>query len=361
MSLNIPSYSDLALEQLDIVNLPTDRDWVIQGGPGTGKTVMAIFRAQQTAENGRTLILVYNRPLKLFLRKAVEGLNCEVQTYHEWLDAIYYECFEKKAPRASKKYKHDYVQIEQDFKEVGIIYDHIIIDEAQDFPIELVRIAKSVSKHITCFIDPNQKIGEKKTDTVQLVKTICVEAPYVLTKNFRNTKQIRDVSALFCQDGVPAHSFISGSKPTMVHCTSRSSWEKYILEFCRKNKNSSIGIIFDAKTFDLYWNYKYFRDRIEEIMPVQLYINGKGNLNFLKNGVKMLTFGTVKGLEFDHVIISEINKLYTPKDISRYLSKVYVAASRTRNELKILYSGEEGEAFKRIQLSRELFDWEEYE
>ena len=170
MSFSIPSYSDLVLEQLDIINLPTNRNWVIQGGPGTGKTVMAIFRAQQVSKYKKTIILVYNRPLKLFLEKAVQGTKCEVKTYHEWLADVYYDCFGSKSFPHVSRYDPDYAQIEQDLRNVSVRFDHTIIDEAQDCPIELVRTVKRLSKNITCFVDPNQEILKTRLILLSLLR-----------------------------------------------------------------------------------------------------------------------------------------------------------------------------------------------
>lgn len=89
MGFIIPDYASLDPEQKEILNLNVSKNWVIQGGPGTGKTVLAIYRAAQLAKYGKTVLLVYNRPLKLFLAEAVESKGCEVKTYNEWVtDAL---------------------------------------------------------------------------------------------------------------------------------------------------------------------------------------------------------------------------------------------------------------------------------
>ncbi len=368
MSFYIPNYSDLVLEQLDIINLSTDRDWVIQGGPGTGKTVMAIFRAQQVAKYKKTVILVYNRPLKLFLEKAVKGTRCEVKTYNEWLADVYYECFGSKTFPHISKYDPDYPQIERELFNVGVRFDHTIIDEAQDCPIELVRTVKRLSKNITCFVDPNQEILNNKTNSTQLIKTICVEAPYLLTRNFRNTKQVRDASTVFCQDGTPARAFIQGNKPTMVKCTDYDDQTDYICQFCLNNRESTIGIIVDPGPtgYKLWKTYEELNDRLGSFMPVQMYkamVNT--DFDFSQTGVQIFSYGTMKGLEFDHVIIPRIDAVYASDDTKKNFNQLYVATTRPRKDLKIVYFRENSnskwiDAFSKITPHRELFNWEVY-
>ena len=213
MGFKLPNGGDLSEEQLDIINLPPKKDWVIKGAPGTGKTVMAIYRAGQVSKkaNKPVLMLVYNNPLMRFLSTAVKGnyyRNVQISTYHQWLYNIYKECGLGKVPK--NEIDHNWTRIGYDLADLGKRYAHVIIDEAQDFPIDLLKILKQLSDHMTCFIDPNQAIEFDKTDTYKAIKTLCVEAPYKLTRNFRNTKPIRDLSALYCRDGEPAPSSIPG-------------------------------------------------------------------------------------------------------------------------------------------------------
>ena len=59
MSFQLPGKNKLSKEQLDIINLPTKNSWVIVGGPGTGKTVMAFYRAAQIDSDSEIPLLVY--------------------------------------------------------------------------------------------------------------------------------------------------------------------------------------------------------------------------------------------------------------------------------------------------------------
>ena len=90
MGFKLPNGGDLSEEQLDIINLPTTKDWVIKGAPGTGKTVMAIYRAGQASQASKgkpVLMLVYNNPLMSFLSTAVQGnyYKNDCNTTHNYL------------------------------------------------------------------------------------------------------------------------------------------------------------------------------------------------------------------------------------------------------------------------------------
>ena len=184
---------------------------------------MAVYRAAQIGKKKKILMLVYNKPLQLYIETAVSDPkydNCEVKTYHQWVSDFYKRELRGVPVPKFDTYTHDWDTILVQCADIGKVYDHVIIDEAQDFPTKLIQLLKMISKNITCFVDPDQAIEEDKTNTAQLLTTICVEAPYELTHNFRNTKPIRDVSTLFCNEnnGDPVDSDIHGKLPVIEKC-----------------------------------------------------------------------------------------------------------------------------------------------
>ena len=136
-------------------------------------------------------------------------------TYHQWVNNIYSEYSLGKFPKDGGN-DPDWAAITSQLSKIGKKYAHVIIDETQDFPIELLKILKKLSDYMTCFIEPNQAIEVGKTDIYKAIKALWVESPYKLTKNFRSTKLIRDLSALYCKDGELAPSDAPGKKTVIT-------------------------------------------------------------------------------------------------------------------------------------------------
>lgn len=363
MGFKLPNGSDLSKEQLDIINLPTSKDWVIKGAPGTGKTVMAIYRAGQLARKEKVLLLVYNRPLMLFLSTAIKGeyfKNCVVSTYHQWLSDFYKEEFHEPYPRLSQ-WEPDWEEIEMDTGAVPVpYYDHVIVDEAQDFPIELLRILKYLSSNITCFIDPNQAIEAGKTSTIDAIKEICVEAPYTLTRNFRNTKEIRDFSAIFCNDGVPAKALSSGKKPIIIQCDDYDDQTKEMVRIILQNKEKSIGVIVNSKNLERV--FKSLDKELDDDVDMELYKTMRSTIDFDVDGVKIVSYGTMKGLEFDIVLLPRFEKVKSTDDEVADLNRIYVATSRPLSELYLFYfddfiTSNWIDTFGPIKRNRNLLEW----
>ncbi len=367
MGFKLPNGGDLSEEQLDIINLPTTKDWVIKGAPGTGKTVMAIYRAGQASQASKgkpVLMLVYNNPLMRFLSTAVQGnyyKSVEVMTYHQWVNDIYREYRLGNIPRDGDD--HDWKAIASRLSGIGKEYAHVIIDEAQDFPIELLKILKRLSDHMTCFIDPNQAIEIGKTDTYDAIKALCVEAPYKLTKNFRNTKPIRELSALYCKDGEPAPSDTPGKKPVIMKCVSGDfdDQNRKMVDIIKRNKEKSIGIIVNHKALNRTFN------SMQELLPsdviVQMHKSMTQNrIDFDKPGVKILSYGTMKGLEFDIVLLPMFDKIDMQDGGTVDANRAYVAVTRPVNELYIFYWSERPSPGKintmtALTTHRELLEW----
>ncbi|MCR4651886.1 MAG: DUF2075 domain-containing protein [Lachnospiraceae bacterium] len=367
MGFKLPNGSELSEEQLDIINLPTTRDWVIKGAPGTGKTVMAIYRAGQASHVSAgkpVLMLVYNNPLMRFLSTAVRGnyyKNVKVLTYHQWLNDIYREYDLGYIPKEGDD--HDWETVAFDLSGIGKKYAHVIIDEAQDFSIELLKILKRLSDHMTCFIDPNQAIEIAKTDTYDAIKALCVESPYKLTKNFRNTKQIRDLSALYCKDGEPAPTNIQGKKPVIMKCVPGGfdDQNRKMVDIIKRNKEKNIGIIVNPSALNN--TFKSLRNLLSSDVIVQMHKPKTDfKIDFDKLGVKIVSYGTMKGLEFDIVLLPMFDKIEMKDGSTVDANRAYVAVSRPVNELYLFYWSERPSPGKintmtALTLNRGMLDW----
>lgn len=344
MSFQLPNGNDLTIEQLDIINLPTNEDWVIKGGPGTGKTVMAVYRAAQIGRKKKILMLVYNKPLQLYIETAVSGpayKNCEIKTYHQWISDFYKKEFPRQSVPKFGSFDHDWDTILEQCDGLGIKYDHVIIDEAQDFPIELIRLLKQLSKNITCFVDPDQAIEEDKTDTADMLTTICTESPYELTRNFRNTKPIRDVSTIFCNlnNGEPVDSDIDGELPVIEECDDYDDMNEKMALVIDQNKGKNIGIIVNKKSVNR--TYNELKQSLVAIsdgnINIEYYKPPNNLIDFNIDGVKILTYGTMKGLEFDIVLMPRIEKISSTGDKFTDYNRLYVAVTRAQSELHMYY------------------------
>ena len=99
--MRLPSYQELSKEQDEINDLPLDGNWLVTGPPGTGKTVMALYRTEMLDEQDRkVLVLMWSRLLKMYVQEATEELNLDenqVANFDAWFKG-YWSSFWRRSP-----------------------------------------------------------------------------------------------------------------------------------------------------------------------------------------------------------------------------------------------------------------------
>lgn len=200
-------------EQIEAFSrLRAQRGGLIIGGAGTGKTVLAVARAQQLAKDGfRTLLVCYNELLGLELSERV-GQTPELTagTFHSL-------CLrEANRARISISSPHDQAWWEDEAPSLLIdacsrnetIYDAIVVDEGQDFSPIWLDALRCVTHGVEeapffVFADPRQDLWRRGWD-------LDADYPFVwqLTRNMRNTLPIaKRVAAILGGDeqgrGIP--------------------------------------------------------------------------------------------------------------------------------------------------------------
>lgn len=182
-------------EQIEAFSrLRAQRGGLIIGGAGTGKTVLALARAQQLAKDGfRTLLVCYNELLGAELSARVgQSPQLAAGTFHSL-------CL-REARRASLSFSsmRDKAWWEDEAPSLLIDacsrneteYDAIVVDEGQDFSPTWLDALKCVTRGVEeapffVFADPRQDLWRRGWD-------IASNYPFVwqLTRNMRNTLPI---------------------------------------------------------------------------------------------------------------------------------------------------------------------------
>ena len=346
----LPNYSELTDSQREILNLPGGKNHVVTGAPGTGKSVLAVYRASDMHKAGmKVLLLVYNKPLMLYISSAVDelGLNADVKTWNSWISSFYNEHFGHKPPDIlGIPFTFDWERIKQDFQSIGAHYDHIIIDEAQDFPIELIEALRIISSGISCFMDENQTIADNHTTYQDAVMALNVPTKHTLHENFRNPKEIFDFAKLYSNGGnlaEPIHSI--NHKPEMVKCISFST-DELISKMVGYIRNQmcgcrSIGVFVKPQSVEsTYDELNLCLNRHDDPDVFRYSAMAHTDVDFDKDGVFVLSFGTMKGLEFDGVLIPKFERIKSRNDKKLDRNIIYVATTRASKELVCFYNND---------------------
>ncbi|MDR1775853.1 MAG: DUF2075 domain-containing protein [Actinomycetes bacterium] len=358
MAFKLPNWSELSKVQRETLELDTGKSWVIPGSPGTGKSVLALYRAVELiGKRKKVLFLVYNKNLQRYLESARKYLdsqpryknyafeNLEIRTYHSYFHRVYGN-YRTRVPLIDPNngYSYDFAQIERDLVDgrVRINKDHIIVDEAQDFPESLIKALKAADKPVTCFIDDNQKITSETTNYHLALSVLGDGSPYFLDTNYRNTEQIVELSKIFYDDDNLATSKRSGDIPEFYRMNHEDQIEG-ILNVIDNHPGKTVGIFVERRRMS-----RLSRNLENSVVDFEYYFtNRRFSIDFESDNPKVFTPQTMKGLEFDIVIIPYFDEWdeFMPRvpekrlENGRILLQSVDAAVRTRFIEKSIYVG----------------------
>lgn len=159
----------------------------IVGGAGTGKTFIGIKKAIRDALNGKKVLFVCcNEELSEFVKsKLSHYTTVNVFTYVELMKKLLGKTYDE-LPTNSNGNKSCFEYI--DDIPVEKKYDSIVVDEAQDFDIDMGLTIRSLliddgKSSLYVFYDKNQNVFEMNFENAFAIDA----PPYVLRYNIRNT------------------------------------------------------------------------------------------------------------------------------------------------------------------------------
>lgn len=224
-------------------------------------------------------------------------------------------------------------------------YTHIVVDEAQDFDEFKISILREISLNdsFTFVGDLSQGIYSYKgiNSWSNVMEKVFKEKSYnyyVLTTSYRSTVEIVNLANEIIKkcdnlEKILAEPiFRHGDKPSLLKCIDEEEMVKKIVEKIKilKNKNhSSIAIICkDLKATERAY------EKIKEKLP-EVYLLTDQTTDF-KEGVLVIPSYLSKGLEFDGVILWNVNEeSYNLNSID--IKLLYIGITRGLHQVDIFY------------------------
>lgn len=237
-------------------------------------------------------------------------------------------------------------------------YHVVVVDEAQDFSANQVRavLAHLAPDHsLTFVLDGAQRIYPQRFTWSEVGLAVGPSNSKQLSQNFRNTRQIAAFAAsLLAHVEVTDDSAIpdlttcteDGPKPVLV--AGRFSVQMdHIIAFIKgldPDAQQSVAIL-HAKGWS--W-FDYVKQRLERAGLAYVELTRKSDWPSGPEQVALSTMHSVKGLEFDHVIIVGLNEETMPhgaepgdSERDAHLRLLAMAAGRARASLRVTYKPDE--------------------
>lgn len=165
---------------------------LLQGGAGTGKTMIAMEAARRSAESGaRTLLTCFNRPLAIEMKRRL-GERHELA-----LDNFHAICTGMSGGDISLDRAADALS-QRVAADPSLKWDRIIVDEGQDFREDWWIALEEALKEdgsLLVMADTNQRLYHDRALLVRDLELI----PIRLTRNLRNTKRVHEAASVHYQ------------------------------------------------------------------------------------------------------------------------------------------------------------------
>lgn len=323
--------------------LSENRRLAVRGGAGTGKTMLALWRAVEFAKEGNeTLFLCFNRQLSLWLNARMdEELDpitrerLHVNTFHGLCREFYRQARVPFNPPADPEQAGEFWSATVPGKMFDVLldevpqkrFDAIVVDEAQDFRSDWWLVIESLNREtngrLAIFHDPNQNIFN---DENILPHT---DAVYSLKINCRNTQKIHTYSVKKMNADVQASPRVPvGSAPTEIEVADETEQRERCEALLKVWKTdyrmepSRLAILSHRRLERSCFN------GVHRVAGFPL----TTDLNEWKTGKAILfsTFSAFKGLEADAIVL--LTSRLSPPSPSDY----YVASSRAKHLLGVV-------------------------
>lgn len=348
----LPTFQELSKEQDAVYSMSLDGNHVVAGPPGTGKTVMALYRAQAlNIDDRRAHVLMHSNTLKQYTRLAAAEVEVEgsVDTFHRWFARFWEGHFGCSPPKiAGDQWAFDWDEIARAFARKPPRADtlpDLLVDEGQDLSPSFYQLVSMMASNVSVFADENQKLFPNNSTLDEIRRGLGRRTEvHKLTRNYRNTVEIAALAAHFyCggPTGIPEPPEREGDVPLLRRFDGLNEFIELLARYEKNFSDRSIGVILPDRYLEKQVFNKLNHRRPRN--PVQAYISQYPQhrvIDFEQPGVKIFNYWQVKGLEFDTVFVPELQRVTQDPTSAEVRMRFYVVFSRAREELILSYCGD---------------------
>ena len=355
----LPGIQDLSKEQEAARALPKEGQHLIVGGPGTGKSVLALIRTRRHQRAGDDyLFLVFNHLLNRANGELFgEGLKSE--TWNGWFHKIFKETTGKPAPLMPPRSGSDFRGIDWDGVDTiirslpastpHIERPYLVIDEGQDMPRQFYESLVNLGfEDFFVVADQNQQITEENSSRRDIENCLGLNTADVkeLTWNYRNRYAVARLAREFYTGDpaspppdLPGPAPLAGAAPWLYsyHPDHLSAVARRILSLSDRGPRQLIGVIApNNRVRERYLSALQSVDiPLDNPRPTIETFHGdhRPEVVFGEGGILVINAQACKGLEFDTVMLADIDEHWINQrdpDAARRLFYVMVARAIER-------------------------------
>lgn len=296
------------------------------GGPGTGKSVVCLWRHIRNYATGtkKSLLLTYTKTLEHYLKQSASTQDADSATNIN--RTLWWTSHTNLHQR----------------------YDEIIIDEGQDVTIDKYQIITNYSNSISYGADEFQSLylnQEQLTNLFNWFRENFKNEEYTLIKNFRNSKEILEFTrSVFPNILIPQNAINEAVTTNLKPIVKIIGWDdekeiesiiSIINDFAGDTHNIGI-LVLSQSDVDRY--FKLINSQLNGRLECTKYQGDMEDFTGL-SGIHITTYKSAKGTEFDTVIMPNFDRFqwYIANRANIVSEKdFYVAFTRAKTNLFLI-------------------------
>lgn len=370
----------LTPDQIRAVELNPSQNRLVLGSPGSGKTIVLVHRARHLIDAYKASLehfrlIVYTNALKDYIRAALRDLRLPedcVMTFDAWCSEYYQDQINRRLPWSGRSRDWEAIRREvwektQSLKEPDRLFDFVMVDEGQDLDGRDFETLAALSKHVTVFMDPKQKLYERDADESGVAKALGLsQCNLTLLEAYRCSPYIVQAGASFIRDKIERERFIAQNPPVekgerqmpLLYLARNADDERArLIDVVRTriDRGERIAILLPNKrlSFGFAHALREAGLKVEVNQPTAKTKETLPAIDFGTASPKVMAFPSSKGLTFDTVLMPRWNKKFLQKiEIHRLERWLFVGITRATRWFYISTTDEEQAQF--MEQFREL-------
>ena len=349
--------NDLDEDQRNIISLPPDDSVLVTGPPGSGKTNLLLLRANHLYLAGQRnlAVVTFTQSLREFIASGAARYDfpdSKIMTCRGWQSDFLRQYGRSVTPSGDFETDREaFLSAMTDLTDqlkLANIFDAILLDEAQDYTPDEIRLFARLTERLFCVADERQKIynGEESIEAIRS----CVGEPHVLRFHYRNgvtfvVLQTRSPRGdMGYQPLVETSNYDEKANPSTVDSSLCASIEEQVALIVARLgtqrvafPNQLIGVLCPRqKTMNAIWN---IIKESEHSDAAFLLHGGVGDAFPPDKQVIVSTFHAAKGLEFRALRLAGCDELKSSffKN-SRHVT--FTAVTRAKTALSVYHCGD---------------------
>jgi len=351
---------DVEGEQLDVLQYPIESDLLVSGPAGSGKTILALKRHKRFVEEKKIgEILVYTNILKDFINQKT-GINSKsIFKYIKDETRIPFDDFLSKEVRFAK-FSEDAANWSKENQ--NQLY-YLIVDEAQDLYLSLLEFCSNYAGILNLLADDAQQLykhgncttvmlGKLSKDNNRIVKRLDIKG------NYRNHETVAKITNPFYnkRKEEPFKWNVKDTRPVLKASifvsNNDNNLNNALLEKTRDYVIDPSSQSIPKTAIITQNNVISVKEVFNQSYPTFTTQNGlfNGTNIFESSDPVILTMHSVKGLEFEYVLIANLDYKRLKEEFpENYNQMLFTAITRARYSLSIFIKKDQEEFLNRFE------------